>query len=183
MRLRTRGRRVTALAALLSLALAAPIAAQADDPAPGRATSADAAADAVPHAAADENVRQYEIAGPASAAERSAVAATGVSIDETDARSVVVTADSAQVKRLQALGYRLTALPGPADRSKGRATVPFDFPSADSKYHNYAEMNAEIDAAVAKYPAILSKRVIGKSYEGRNIVRSEERRVGKECAM
>ncbi|QLH23851.1 M14 family metallopeptidase [Streptomyces sp. Rer75] len=171
MRLRTRGRRVTALAALLSLALAAPIAAQADDPAPGRATSADAAADPASHPGADdENVRQYEVAGPATAAERSTVAATGVSIDETDARSVVVTADSAQVKKLRALGYRLTELPGPADRGKGRAAAPFDFPSADSKYHNYAEMNAEIDAAVAKYPALLSKRVIGKSYEGRNIV-------------
>ena len=167
MRLRTRGRRVTALAALLSLALAAPIAARADDPAPGRATSADAASGTT---ADDENVRQYEVAGPATAAERAAVAATGVSIDEADARSVVVTADSAQVRKLRALGYRLTELPGPADRGKGRAAAPFDFPSADSKYHNYAEMNAEIDAAVAKYPAILSKRVIGKSYEGRDIV-------------
>ncbi|MEU1802104.1 M14 family metallopeptidase [Streptomyces sp. NPDC019937] len=169
MRLRTRGRRITALAALLSLALAAPIAAQADDPAPGRAASAGAASGPASRAA-DENVRQYEVAGPATPAQRSAVAATGVSIDETDARSVVVTADAAQVRRLRGLGYRLTALPGPADRGAGRDAVPFDFPSTDAKYHNYAEMNAEIDAAVAKYPAILSKRVIGKSYEGRNIV-------------
>jgi carboxypeptidase T len=172
MRLRIRGRRATALAALLALALAAPIAAQADDPAPGPARSAPSA-DAVAAAADtadDEQVRQYEIVGPSDSADRSAVAATGVSIDEVDARSVVVTADADQARRLRALGYRLTALDGSPDRSEGRAAKPFDFPSADSEYHNYAEANAEIDAAVAQYPAILSKRVIGKSYEGRNIV-------------
>ncbi|MET8181999.1 M14 family metallopeptidase [Streptomyces sp. NPDC005336] len=177
MRRRIRGRRVTALTALMTLALAAPIAAQADDPAPrpgsGRTAPSTASPATTPEAAADvaadESVRQYRIAGPATPADRSAIAATGVSIDEADARSVVVTADAAQARRLRALGYRLTELTGPPDRSEGRSTVPFDFPSVDSKYHNYAETNAEIDAAIAKYPAILSKRVIGKSYEGRSI--------------
>lgn len=44
-----------------------------------------------------------------------------------------------------------------------------DFPSADSKYHNYAEATAEINQLVAQYPAIASKRVIGKSYQGRDM--------------
>ncbi|MEU8822497.1 M14 family metallopeptidase [Streptomyces sp. NPDC048636] len=166
MRLRIRGRRAPALAALLALALAAPVAAQADDPASGRAPQARAGADAT----ADEQVTQYKVAGPATAKERSALAATGVSIDEADARSVVVTADSAQAKRVRALGYRLTALDGPPDRTEGRARQPFDFPSSDARYHNYAEANAEIDKAIAAYPTILSKRVIGKSYEGRDII-------------
>ncbi|GDY56199.1 hypothetical protein SVIO_068220 [Streptomyces violaceusniger] len=167
MRRRIRGRRATALTALLTLALAAPMAAQADDPAPRPGTGRTASPTAQ---GADESVRQYEVSGPATRADRSAVAATGVSIDEVDARSLVVTADPAQAKRLRALGYRLTALQGPPDRTEGRAAKPFDFPSADAKYHNYAEANAEINAAVAKYPSILSKRVIGKSYEGRDIV-------------
>ncbi|MGK7231038.1 M14 family metallopeptidase [Streptomyces hygroscopicus] len=167
MRRRISGRRATALTAVLTLALAAPVAAQADDPAARPATGRTAPASA---GTTDETVRQYEVSGPATPAARSAVAATGVSIDEVDARSLVVTADPAQATRLRALGYRLTALPGPPDRSAGRAARPFDFPPADAKYHTYAEANAEINAAVATYPSILSKRVIGKSYEGRDIV-------------
>ncbi|MFH8806379.1 M14 family metallopeptidase [Streptomyces hygroscopicus] len=167
MRRRISGRRATALTAVLTLALAAPVAAQADDPAARPATGRTAPASA---GTTDETVRQYEVSGPATPAARSAVAATGVSIDEVDARSLVVSADPAQATRLRALGYRLTALPGPPDRSAGRAARPFDFPPADAKYHTYAEANAEINAAVAKYPSILSKRVIGKSYEGRDIV-------------
>lgn len=169
MRLRIRGRRATALTALLTLALAAPVAAQADGSGSG-STSATRAAATAADTSADESVRQYEISGPATPAERSSIAATGVSIDETDARSVVVTADAAQARKLRSRGYELSPLATPPARTEGRAVKPFDFPSADAKYHNYAEATAEINAAVAKYPNILSKRVIGKSYEGRDIV-------------
>lgn len=166
MRLRIRGRRATALTALLTLALAAPVAAQAD----GSGSAPRAAATATDTTSAEESVRQYEIAGPATPAERSSVAATGVSVDEVDARSVVVTADAAQARKLRSLGYELSPLAAPPARTEGRAGQPFDFPSADAKYHNYAEAEAEINAAVATYPNILSKRVIGTSYEGRDIV-------------
>ena len=44
-----------------------------------------------------------------------------------------------------------------------------DFPSYDSKYHNYAEMVAEIQAAQAAHPDIVALRSIGKSYQGRTI--------------
>lgn len=163
MRLRIRGRRVTALAALLTLALAAPIAAQADD-----STAPDRTAPAAP--AAEETPRQYELTGRTTVAQRTAIASTGVAIDEVHTRSLVVTADSRQARTLRTLGYDLTALAGPPDRSGGKNVGPYDFPSADSKYHNYAEMNAEINAAIAKYPNIISKRVIGKSYQGRDII-------------
>ncbi|MEU5023000.1 M14 family metallopeptidase [Streptomyces milbemycinicus] len=173
MRLRIRGRRATALTALLTLALAAPVAAQADGSgsAPrAAAAAADASAATSAATSADESVRQYEISGPATPAERSSIASTGVSIDEVDARSVVVTADASQATELRSRGYDLTPLAAPPARAEGRAAKPFDFPSADAKYHNYAEATAEINAAVAKYPNILSKRVIGKSYEGRDII-------------
>ncbi|MFF6773638.1 M14 family metallopeptidase [Streptomyces sp. NPDC012637] len=165
MRLRTRGRRSAALAALLALALAAPVS----------ALTTPAGADPAPTAAAkdgEEVIRQYEIAGPATAAERSALTATGVSIDEVDARSVVVSADARQLAHLKSLGYEPVALPAPPERGKSATTAagPLDFPSADSKYHNYAEMNAEINTRLAAYPSIMSKRVIGKSYQGRDIV-------------
>ncbi|MGK5631192.1 M14 family metallopeptidase, partial [Streptomyces sp. URMC 123] len=118
----------------------------------------------------DEDVRQYEVTGPATAAERTAVAATGVSIDEVHARSVVVTADAGQARAVAALGHRLVPLPGPPDRSNGKPARPGDFPPADSRYHNYAEAMAEIDARVARHSTIMSKKVIGKSYQGRDMV-------------
>ncbi|UUN28906.1 M14 family metallopeptidase [Streptomyces sp. FIT100] len=165
MRLRIRGsgrngRRPVTLAALLALAVAVPFTATAS-PAPAKAAPAPA----------EETIRQYEIHGPSTVAERTAIAAAGVSIDEADAHAIVVSADTAQAKRLRALGHVLEALPAPPSRTAaGAAVKPFDFPSADSRYHNYAEMNAEIDQRIAAHPAIMSKRVIGKSYQGRDIV-------------
>ena len=44
-----------------------------------------------------------------------------------------------------------------------------DFPPADSKYHNYAEMVATLNKAVADHPDIVQKFSIGKSYQGREI--------------
>ena len=49
-----------------------------------------------------------------------------------------------------------------------RAAEP-NFPSYDSRYHNYPEVEAAIDAAVAAHPAIIEKLSIGKSYQGRDI--------------
>ncbi|WP_418958824.1 M14 family metallopeptidase [Streptomyces tritici] len=161
MRLRTRGRRTATLAVLVALALAAPLSSGAHQ----------AGADAKPTAAAEEVIRQYEIHGPSTAEERTALAATGVSIDEADDHSVVVSANQAQLRKLRALGHKPHALPAPPDRSiAGQAVEPFDFPSADAKYHNYAEMNAEINQRLAAYPNIMNKRVIGKTYQGRDIV-------------
>ncbi|MFD3482708.1 M14 family metallopeptidase [Streptomyces sp. NPDC058665] len=168
MRLRIRESRskAAALAVLLALAVAVPFTAEAAPPAP----AAKAAPGAGAAGAADERIRQYEIPGAADAAARTAIAATGVSVDEAGARSTVVSATGSQAKRLRALGHRLDPLPAPPARTNGKAVEPFDFPSADSRYHNYAEMNAEIDQRIAAHPNLISKRVIGKSYEGRDIV-------------
>ncbi|WHM36899.1 M14 family metallopeptidase [Streptomyces sp. BPTC-684] len=165
LRTRTRGtaRRSAGLAALLAMALAAPLTAHATaSPAPSPRERADVAA--------DEATTQYEIHGPATPAARTAIAATGVAIDEVHEHTVVVSADAAQARNLRTLGYRLKALPGPSKRTNGVEAQPFDFPPADSRYHNYAEMTTEIDQRLAAYPSIMSKRVIGKSYQGRDIV-------------
>ncbi|RZA04574.1 MAG: zinc carboxypeptidase, partial [Proteobacteria bacterium] len=45
-----------------------------------------------------------------------------------------------------------------------------DFPSDDSNFHNYAEMNAELDKLATDYPTLVHKFTIGKSVEGRDIV-------------
>ncbi|MFJ6778294.1 M14 family metallopeptidase [Streptomyces yangpuensis] len=161
MRLHTR-RRAGLTAALLALALGAPAygmsATASPPPSPSTATQ-------------DEAIVQYRIHGPSTVADRTALLGTGVSIDEVDDHTVVVSADTMQARKLRELGYKLTALPGPPDRSMpGIAASPMDFPSADSKYHNYAEATAEINQLVAQYPAIASKRVIGKSHQGRDLL-------------
>ncbi|MEV0119848.1 M14 family metallopeptidase [Streptomyces sp. NPDC050844] len=162
MRLRIRGRRSAALAALLALAVAAPITANAA-PDPAEPTSRSTAAD-------DNETRQYQIPLGDDRAARTALARTGVAIDEVDARSVVVSADGREAARLRDAGYELKALAGPPKRTNGLPVEAKDFPPADAKYHNYAEMNAEIDQRVAAYPSLMTKKVIGKSYSGRDIV-------------
>lgn len=165
MRLPGHGGRAAAAAALLALALAAPaFAAQADAP-PPRSARSDT------HAAASRHrVAQYEVAGPSTVAERTRVAATGASVDEVREHSVVVTATPAEAEAVRRLGHRLTALPGPPDRgARNSAAGLLDFPPNDSRYHNFAELTTEIDNLVAANPTLISRQVIGKSYQGRDI--------------
>ncbi|GAA2304551.1 carboxypeptidase T [Streptomyces caniferus] len=165
MRPRLRGGRTTVLAALLSLALAAPIAAAQAQAAPSDEPAAGTTAHSeLPH--------QYEVSGPATAAQRTALTATGATIDEVHARKVVITANRAQARAARRLGHTLRRLPdppatGPASPTGTRVK---DFPSGYTKYHTYDEATKEIDALVAKYPALLSKQVIGTSHEGRALL-------------
>ncbi|MEV0266337.1 M14 family metallopeptidase [Streptomyces sp. NPDC050617] len=156
MRLRLRGRWAGACAALVAVALAAPAATGAT-PGPPAAPSAEA-------------THSYEVTGPATPAQRTAVAATGAAVDAVREHSVTITASAAQAERVRRLGYRVEESAPPPDRTGGKTPRPFDFPPRDSNYHNYAEATSEINADLAKYPGIMTKRVIGKSYEGRDIV-------------
>ncbi|MFG2272147.1 M14 family metallopeptidase [Streptomyces chartreusis] len=167
MRLRIRGsggrsgRRTAALAGLLALALAAPISANVSanaDSAPKAASSAD-------------DVRQYEVRLHGGAEARTALQRTGVTVDATDDHGVVVSGRADQIRKLRSLGYDVTPLGAVPDRSAGEDDVRlYDFPSGDSRYHNYAEMTSEINSIVSANPSIASQRVIGTSYQGRNIV-------------
>ncbi|MFE0728366.1 M14 family metallopeptidase [Streptomyces antibioticus] len=159
---RARGGRSAALAALLALALAAPL----------TATVTDAAAGGAPEPAASaDDIRQYEIHVHHSTPQmRTAIAAAGVSVDEADSETVVVSGRADQVRKLRAQGYEVSLVGSAPNRVAEDEVRLFDFPSADSRYHNYAEMTAEIDQRIAAYPTIMSKRVIGKSYQGRDIV-------------
>lgn len=141
------GRAAAALAVLLSLALAAPASARDD----GRS-------------------HEYEVSGLRTAAQRTAVAATGASVDAVHGDTAVITASADQAGRVRALGHRLVRLPGPPDRSGGHAPRPHTFPAQDAKYHTYAEAMAQIDADIAAHPSLMSKQVIGKSHQGRDIV-------------
>ncbi|KKD02626.1 M14 family metallopeptidase [Streptomyces sp. WM6386] len=166
MRLRIRGsgarggRRTAVFAALLALALAAPLS-------PG--ASADSTTKAAPSA---DDIRQYEVHTHATVKERTALQQAGVAIDEVDDHGVVISGRADQIRKLRAQGYEITALGAVPDRSSaqdGEVGI-LDFPSADSRYHNYAEMTNEINSVVSAHSSIASTRVIGTSYQGRNIV-------------
>ncbi|MEV7869385.1 M14 family metallopeptidase [Streptomyces sp. NPDC088124] len=168
MRLRIRGsgavrrrRTVTLTALALALALGVSATASGADDTPSAAAA---------RAAAGEDLQQYEIRTHSTSATRTALARTGVTIDESDSETVVVSARAAELRKLRALGYDPTPLGAVPDRSAGGEAVPFDFPSADSNYHNYAEMTSEISSVIAANPGIVSRRVIGTSYQGRDIV-------------
>jgi hypothetical protein len=71
-------------------------------------------------------------------------------------------------RRLAPLG--LAALLAIAVAAPGAAPVAAaDFPASDSRYHNYAEMVAELSQAVADHPAIVQRFSIGQSHQGREI--------------
>ncbi|MFM9372104.1 M14 family metallopeptidase [Streptomyces sp. Da 82-17] len=165
MRLRVRSKRGAAVAALIAVAIAAPLTANAaptgDDPNPKAAASA---------SSDDQRIRQYEIHGPSTAADRTRIASSGVSVDEARDHSVVVSATAAQAELLRGQGHELKALPGPPKRLGGKAAEPKDFPAEDAKYHTYDEMNAVIDEQIKAHPDLISKKVIGKSHEGRDII-------------
>ncbi|WP_329271563.1 M14 family metallopeptidase [Streptomyces sp. NBC_01451] len=170
MRLRTRGsgarsgRRSAAAVGLLSLALAVGLTSAAPDDA--TATSA-----ARPAASADD-IRQYEINFANSTSDvRTDIMASGVTVDEADEERVVVSGRAEQARKLAQRGYEITLLGSAPDRSSSADDVRLlDFPTADSRYHNYAEMTSEINSLVSANSSIASQRVIGTSYSGRNIV-------------
>jgi hypothetical protein len=156
------GRRTAALAVLAALALAAPLTATATD-----ATASGARA----LTPSSDDIRQYEIHQSSTSASRTEIQRSGVTVDEADEETVVVSGRADQIATLRRQGYDVTPLGSAPDRSSAADDVRlFDFPTADAKYHNYAEMNTEIDQRLAAYPNIMSKRVIGKSYQGRDIV-------------
>ena len=70
--------------------------------------------------------------------------------------------------------------PGAASQPDVHATDDvgiLDFPSADSAYHNYAEMIAEINQIVADHPNLVAQQSsIGQSYQGRDIFAHQDLR-------
>jgi carboxypeptidase T len=117
-----------------------------------------------PAAAEPAAAAQYRVLGPRTFADRNAVARTGAAIDYSEHGVLHVSATADEVRAIQRLGFKTEriAAPAPAD---GAMTMAF--PPADSNYHDYAEMQAELNQAALDHPSILSKGTIGNSYEGR----------------
>ncbi len=138
------------------------------DPAPGESSRvmraswfAAAAAFFVIVAAAPAQAAQttYRVDDVRTAKQRAAVARTGAAIVEVDHGSVTVTAARSDLAALKRAGFKVV-----------RSARKSDFPSADSAYHNFAEMTNEINAVVAANPSLVSQRGIGTTYQGRNLV-------------
>lgn len=108
----------------------------------------------------------YVVTGPRTFTDVNAIARTGASVDGVEDGRVNVTANPSEAAAIRALGFAVLL-----DRAVTTNGVvkPFDFPSADSDYHNYGEMIADINADVAAHPTIAQKLSIGTSYEGRDM--------------
>jgi len=70
---------------------------------------------------------------------------------------------------LALVGALVAALLGTVVAALPAAAAEPTFPAKDSRYHNYPEMVAAIDQAVADHAAIVQKFSIGQSYQGREI--------------
>jgi hypothetical protein len=105
----------------------------------------------------------YRVQGVKDAVGRSKVAATGALIIEADADSVVFEATPEELKSLAGLGLVAEPL------SSEQTLELLPFPQANSDYHDYAEMTAEIQAAARRFPTIFTLTSIGQSREGREL--------------
>ncbi|HEX5596267.1 MAG TPA: M14 family zinc carboxypeptidase [Micromonosporaceae bacterium] len=159
MPIRPPGRRTAAVAAAVTLGLLA------------AASSPGIAAPLVPRPDAGiEQIAtaQYRVLGPRTLADRSAVASTGAAIDYSEHGVLHISATPAEAAAIRALGFQLEAIPEASVRGPDLGIT--GFPPADANYHDYAEMMAVVNKVVADHPAIARKHVIGKSYEGRDLV-------------
>lgn len=104
----------------------------------------------------------YLIEGLSTARSRSQIAATGALILEVGHDYILIEATPEEAKALRK--YNLIAAP-PTD---AQAAI-LAFPSADSAYHDYNEMVAELNQAAIDHPAIFSLFSLGLSYEGRTV--------------
>lgn len=93
---------------------------------------------------------------------RTAIASTGALILEVGHDYVLVEATAAERKAISKMQLSISE-PTEAE------AVMMAFPPADSNYHDYAEMVAEIQQAEADHPAIFDLFSLGTSYEGRTI--------------
>jgi hypothetical protein len=103
-------------------------------------------------------ITTYRISNVFDVETRSAIAGTGANIFEVGRDYVLVETTSDEARALGRLGFTLE--PQPSIQV---------FPAADSGYHDYAEMVAELQQAAFDHPAIVSLSSLGLAYEGRTL--------------
>lgn len=104
----------------------------------------------------------YYIAKVVRLKQRNEIAATGALILEVGHDYVLVEATNAERRALRQAGFQPVVPPR-------ELFAPEAFPAADSNYHDYNEMVAEIQQAASDHPAIFSLFSLGTSYQGSTI--------------
>jgi carboxypeptidase T len=110
----------------------------------------------------------YRVEGVSTMEARSALAGYGISIDVAEPDAVVITADLGEVASLREMGYTVNPVQVPA-RTLDGVIRPQDFPSADSGYHNYAEMSSQVQSTAASFPALVQRFTLGRSFQNREL--------------
>ncbi|MBE3001659.1 zinc carboxypeptidase [Nocardiopsis sp. HNM0947] len=111
-------------------------------------------------AAQEDDPGLVRVSGAETAADRTEIAGTGVSIDlvEEDG-TLLATATPDDVDEITELGYGVDSVQLPAE-----AMHP------DPGYTSYPEVVEQVDALAAEYPDLVHTEVYGQSYEGRDLV-------------
>lgn len=96
---------------------------------------------------------------------RTRILELGVNIEEVYSDRVWSLVNDEEQKRLEAAGFEiLTEAPSEVFFNAAQ------FPSKDSRYHDYSELRAALDSLQQKNASLVRLQPIGKSWEGRDIV-------------
>jgi hypothetical protein len=126
---------------------------------------------------------QYDVSGVRTLAQRNSIARTGAAIDAVDGRVVTITATAQEARSVRRLGFKITQLPA----DSGGGTTTLDFPPADSRYHNFAEMTSEINTIVSGHSNIARQSVTARRTRGatsspsRSATTSPPTRTSRRC--
>lgn len=93
--------------------------------------------------------------------ERTKLMEAGFHLDSVDEDVVYVNTDEKGMEKLKSIGFKFKTFNLPPSL--------MDFPSKDSDFHNYDEVQSEIQAIAALDPDIVTISSIGKSVEGRDL--------------
>jgi carboxypeptidase T len=105
-------------------------------------------------------IKRYDLYGVSTREQRSLLVSQGYDIGEAAwADHVELFGTQEQAQALALRGYQVVPKAGTDD-----------FPPPDSKYHNYAEMVADVQAVAAAHPATVHLFSLGTSYEGRDLI-------------
>ncbi|MGH3712252.1 MAG: M14 family zinc carboxypeptidase [Micromonosporaceae bacterium] len=123
---------------------------------------------AAPTAVAEKTLSaEYVVEHVRLTAERTAIARTGAAVNYYEDGKLFISATPAEIRRVKSLGFTVAKLPA-LDSNDGPST--FDFPPADSNYHNFSELTAVVNSVTTNNPSIARKFVLGQSYQGRDIM-------------
>jgi carboxypeptidase T len=151
---RTTPRRIVALCAVSAVAL---LVAAAPGP-------VEAGPDRQPPA---ESTGSYQVYDVRTVARHRAVVAAGATVESIEHGVADVIATPSEVRRLRTLGFWVEAVAAePTTADIGIA----GFPPADSGYHDYAELTAEVSSIVRAHPAIARQFSLGTSFQGRTLI-------------